>query len=134
QMRELVQPGRLNMKYSAGGIIDVEYHSQYLQIMHGKGRPELRVPSTLEALDQLRRFKIISKEEHDGLRNGYVFFRALIDAMRIVRGNARDLVLPDSSSEEFKFLARRMGYHEPAWEKSADALAADIRHHMKEVH
>jgi glutamate-ammonia-ligase adenylyltransferase len=134
QMRELVKPGRVNVKYSAGGIIDIEYGVQYQQIKHGKDRPELRVPSTLEALDQLRRLKIISKEEHDGLRNGYVFLRALIDAMRIVRGNARDLVLPDSSSEEFKFLARRMGYYEPDWEKSAEALAADIRHHMKKVH
>src|SRR5262249_10906741 len=134
QMNELVEPGRVNVKYSAGGIIDAEYAVQYLQILHGKERAGLRTPSTLEAMDRLRRFKIISKEEYEGLRGGYVFLRGLIDAMRIVRGNARDLVLPDDSSEEFKFLARRMGYRETDWEKSAKKLASDIRRHMKEVH
>ncbi|HXC62250.1 MAG TPA: glutamine synthetase adenylyltransferase, partial [Nitrospiria bacterium] len=95
QMRELVKPGLVNVKYSAGGIVDVEYEVQYLQIIHGKDHVELRVPSTVEALDQLHRSGIVSKKEHDGLRNGYIFLRALIDAMRIVRGNARDLVLPE---------------------------------------
>jgi len=38
--------------------------------------------------------------------------RNLIDALRIVRGDASDLLLPDETSEEFKALARRLGYRE----------------------
>jgi glutamate-ammonia-ligase adenylyltransferase len=134
QMRELVKPGEVNVKYSAGGIIDVEYAVQYLQIVHGKDRAGLRVPSTLEALDRLKRFRIIAKADYEPLRDGYIFLRALIDGMRIVRGNARDLVLPDTSSEEFKFLARRMGYREADWKKNAEKLAADISRHMIGIH
>jgi glutamate-ammonia-ligase adenylyltransferase len=134
QMRELVQPGRLNVKYGAGGIIDIEYEVQYLQILNGRDHPELRVPSTTKALEQLYRLGIIPKKEQDDLYDGYLFLRTLIDAMRMVKGNARDLVLPEENSEEFKFLARRMSYREPDWEKGARKLSEDIRYHMENVH
>ncbi|HUK55771.1 MAG TPA: hypothetical protein VLY20_03855 [Nitrospiria bacterium] len=133
QIRELVAPGTVNVKYSPGGIIDIEYAAQYLQIEHGRDHPELRTPNTLEALDQLRRLRILAGDEHDRLREAYLFLRNLIDGLRMVRGNARDLILPDVASEEFKFLARRLGYHETGWEKSAGALDRDVRRHMKAV-
>src|SRR5262249_53063050 len=41
QMRELVKRGEINVKYSAGGIIDIEYAVQYLQLIHGADKPEL---------------------------------------------------------------------------------------------
>jgi len=131
QIQELVQPGTVNVKYSPGGIIDIEYAAQYLQIRHGRNHPELRTPNTLEALDRLQRRKFLTKKEHDRLREAYLFMRRLIDALRIVRGNARDLVLPGAGSEESRFLARRLGYHERDWGKSAEALYKDIRHHMR---
>ncbi|MGH9850333.1 MAG: hypothetical protein ACREBD_10890, partial [Blastocatellia bacterium] len=133
QMRELVKPGQINVKYSAGGIIDIEYAAQYLQLLHGKNHPELRVTSTLEALDQLRRLSVISEAEHDALSAAYLFLRNLIDALRIVRGDASDLVLPEENSEEFKSLARRLGYREQGWMEGAVALAADIRQWMEKV-
>jgi len=133
QTRELVKPGRINVKYSSGGIIDIEYVAQYLQILHGKDHPELRVTNTLEALDQLRRLRIISEADFEMLREAYLFLRNLIDALRIVRGDASDLVLPEEDSEEFKSLARRLGYRERDWKLGAVALAADIRQWMKKV-
>jgi len=133
QMRELVKPGQINVKYSPGGIIDIEYAAQYLQLLHGKDHPELRVTNTLEALDQLRRLSLISEAESEMLRAAYLFLRNLIDALRIVRGDASDLDLPGEDSDEFKSLARRLGYRERDWKSGAVALAADIRRRMKEV-
>ena len=134
QMRELVRPGQLNVKYGAGGIIDIEYEVQYLQMLHGRDYPELRVTSTRKALEQLCRLGIIPKKEHDDLYNGYLFLRTLIDAMRMVKGNARDLVLPEENSEELKFLARRMRYRAPDWEKGARKLSEDIQFYMETIH
>jgi hypothetical protein len=51
----------------------------------------------------------------------------------MVRGNAEDLILPEESSDEFKFLARRLGYHDPDWKKGARRLAHDVHRHMKNV-
>jgi glutamate-ammonia-ligase adenylyltransferase len=134
QMRELVKPGHVNVKYSAGGIIDIEYAVQYLQLLHGKDHPGLRVPNTLEALDELFNMGIVASPEHSVLRAGYLFLRNLIDALRIVRGDASDLVLPDEASDEFKSLARRLGYREKDRSRGAALLSADIRQWMKKVH
>jgi glutamate-ammonia-ligase adenylyltransferase len=134
QMRELAKSGEINVKYSAGGIVDVEYAIQYLQLVHGAAKPELRLTNTLDALDQLHRSGIIERDRFEVLRDGYSFLRKLIDALRIVRGDASDLVLPEESSDEFKTLARRLGYRERNWKKGAALLAQDIRQWMGRVH
>src|SRR5262249_8802025 len=109
QARELVRPGKVNVKYSHGGIIDIEYAAQYLQILNGREHRQLRTPNTLEALGALSKLGIIADADYYGLRQAYLFLRRLIDSLRIVRGDASDLVLPAVDSDEFKSLARRMG-------------------------
>jgi len=94
----------------------------------------LRTPSTLEALEGLYQIKIISREEHNDLRQAYLFLRSLIDALRIVRGNARDLVLPERDSQEFKVLSRRLGCTGVDWEQGAQKLDQEIRYHMDNAH
>ncbi|HMF02092.1 MAG TPA: hypothetical protein VKK06_19530, partial [Terriglobia bacterium] len=134
QVRELVKAGEINVKYSAGGIIDIEYAVQYLQLLYGKDHPELRLPNTLQALDELYRLKIIEASEYEALHPAYLFLRNLIDALRIVRGDASDLLLPGETSEEFKALARRLGYREKDRTRAALQLSVDIRQQMKNVH
>ena len=53
QLKQLVAPGKVNVKYSAGGLIDIEYTAQYLQVMHGHNYPGLHTPNTLQALAAL---------------------------------------------------------------------------------
>jgi glutamate-ammonia-ligase adenylyltransferase len=134
QMNELVKPGDINVKYSAGGIIDVEYAVQYLQLLNGAQHREIRVTGTLDALLGLRRLQIIREADYTTLYHGYLFLRNLIDSLRIVRGDATDLVLPDVMSEEFKSLARRLGYKDRDRERAAAKLAVDVRETMKKVH
>ena len=133
QMRELVKPGKINVKYSAGGIVDIEYAVQYLQLLNGMEHPEIRLPSTLDALERLRQLQIVGEKDYHLLRSAYLFLRKLIDALRIVRGDASDLLLPESP-DEFKSLARRMGYREADRTKDAERLASDIRGTMEKVH
>jgi glutamate-ammonia-ligase adenylyltransferase len=134
QMEELVKPGKVNVKYSAGGIIDIEYAVQYLQLLNGAEYSQIRVPGTLEALDQLRQLQIVRESDYGLLRSSYLFLRNVIDALRIVRGDASDLVLPAESTDEFKSLARRIGYREKDRAKAAALLAADIREAMEQAH
>jgi glutamate-ammonia-ligase adenylyltransferase len=134
QMRELVKPGDINVKYSAGGIVDIEYAVQYLQLVHGRAHKSLRVTNTLDALQRLRELQILDENEQREMHSGYRFLRNVIDALRIVRGDASDLVLPPEESEEFKSLARRLGYREKDRTGSAQLLAADLRKTMNSVH
>jgi glutamate-ammonia-ligase adenylyltransferase len=80
------------------------------------------------ALQALHQAAYLSLQEYQQLRAAYIFLRRLIDALRVVRGHAHDLVLPPADSEAFTFLARRMGY----WggQRPAARLATDITHHM----
>ncbi|MDP3595590.1 MAG: glutamine synthetase adenylyltransferase, partial [Nitrospirota bacterium] len=131
QLQQLVKPGQVNVKYSQGGVIDIEYAVQYLQVMHGHKRPSLRTPNTLQALAALVEAGLVSRADGESLRKAYVFTRTLIDGLRMVRGNAKDLVLPPPDSEEFIFLARRVGYATDDWQAGAKHLQTDIEEHMK---
>jgi [glutamine synthetase] adenylyltransferase / [glutamine synthetase]-adenylyl-L-tyrosine phosphorylase len=128
QIRQLVIPGAFNAKLSPGGLVDVEYLVQGLQITHGARNPELRTTNTLEAIDALARAGLLSAEDRARLRGAYNFLRELIGALRIVRGNAKDLTLPGENSEEFAFLARRLGYGD-----DASRLKSDVSRHTAAV-
>ncbi|NQV28742.1 MAG: glutamine synthetase adenylyltransferase [Rhodopirellula sp.] len=110
QLRQLVQPGIWNAKLSSGGLVDCEYLVQALQITHGHTLPELRQTGTSDALATLHRHGILTDEQFEKLHSSYVFLRRLIDALRMVRGDARDLAVPSPDTEEFAYLARRLDY------------------------
>jgi len=129
QLRQLVEPGKVNVKYSAGGLIDIEYAAQYLQVMHGHNHPSLRTPNTLQALAALVNAGLVARTDGAGLRKAYIFTRTLVDGLRMVRGNTKDLVLPPPDSEEFVCLARRVGYTADDWRAGARDLQSDIQHH-----
>ena len=112
QVVQLVKAGTLNAKLSAGGLVDIEYLVQGLQIAHGHRDPALRQTNTQQALEALHEFGLLSNEEYRTLVEAYIFQRRLIDALRMVRGHAKDLTVPEPESEEFEFLARRLGYNE----------------------
>ena len=130
QLKQLVSPGKVNVKYSAGGLIDIEYAVQYLQVMHGHNHPSLHTPNTLQALAALVNEGFVARADGAGLRKAYIFIRILVDGLRMVRGNTKDLVLPPSDSEEFVSLARRIGYTRDDWRAGARDLQSDIEQHM----
>jgi len=110
QIRHLVRAGSFHPKYSPGGLVDVEYLVQGLQIRHGGQFPALRTPNTREAMTSLAEAGLLSAEDYTRLHRAHTFLRWLIDSLRIVAGNAKDLVVPPESSEEFLYLSRRLGY------------------------
>jgi glutamate-ammonia-ligase adenylyltransferase len=110
QIMEKSVPGRFNAKFSAGALVDIEYDVQLLQILHSSASAELKTPSIHKALEVLSRIGVLTEEEGENLIGAYEFFRRLINGLRMLRGSARDLFLPEEGSLEFLHLARRMGY------------------------
>lgn len=131
QIAQLVEPGQVNLKHSHGGIVTLEYSIQYLQVMHGHKQATLRTPNTLQALAALIDIGIIPRATGEDLRKAYLFIRMLIDGLRMVRGNTKDLVLPPPESDEFVFLARRVGYQTEDWQAGARHLKSDIEQYMR---
>lgn len=133
QLKQLVEQGTVNLKHSPGGIVDIEYAVQYLQLMHGHELSLLRTPNTMQALAALMDGGIVTRQDGETLRKAYVFIRMLIDGLRMVRGNAKDRVLPPADSDEFIFLARRVGYTTDDWQAGARHLQTDIELHMRQI-
>ena len=121
QQRQLVEDDTFNVKLGAGGLVDCEYLIQGLQITSGHEHPELRTPNTTAAMDALLTIGRLTANEHAELRSAYALLRRVIDALRMVRGDARDLNLPGTSSPQFRSLALRLGY-ESNWAQLREDL------------
>ncbi len=128
QIRQLVNPGTFNAKLSPGGLVDVEYLVQGLQISHGKRVPQLCSTNTLQAIDRLSEAGVLAPGDAVKLRDAYNSLRQLIGALRIVRGNAKDLTVSGEGTEEYAFLARRLGYDE-----NPGRLHSDLDRHIAHV-
>jgi [glutamine synthetase] adenylyltransferase / [glutamine synthetase]-adenylyl-L-tyrosine phosphorylase len=124
-----VPQGRLNAKYSPGALVDLEYAVQALQILHGGAEPRLRTPRIHEALAALADVGALEPGESGGLADSYRFFRLLINGLRMLRGSARDLLIPPAGDDELLHLARRMGYGPGPGLDPARALALDMEMH-----
>ncbi|TAL31652.1 MAG: glutamate-ammonia-ligase adenylyltransferase [Spirochaetes bacterium] len=115
---------RPNAKYTPGALADLEYAVQLLQVRFGWQNPALRTPRIHSALAGLARCGVLTADEGDEIGEAYDFLRRLINGLRMLRGNARDLFLPAPGSLEYGHVARRMGYG------FADGLSAAQQLHV----
>jgi glutamate-ammonia-ligase adenylyltransferase len=74
---------RLNLKVGRGGVVDVEFAVQYLQLLHGGARPAVRARGTLKALYELQRAGIVTLPQYQALDEGYRFLRSLDVRLRL---------------------------------------------------
>ena len=120
QIEELVKPKTVNVKLSSGGLVDIEYFIQAKQIEVGTENINARVTKSMIALRELEKAGAVPPPLAGNIRRAYRCLRRAIDALRAVRGNARDLTVPEPDSPAFGYLARRLGY------ESGDAFARDL--------
>ena len=99
QVTELVPAGRFNVKLSRGGLVDVEYTAQYLQIQHGRDHAELRTPRTLEALWRPARLGILDRR---GARRSPRGLRVLAAHGRRAAHGARTSLGPASARRRLR--------------------------------
>ena len=99
-----------NIKQGAGGLVDIEFIVQYLQLLHGKHHRWVRVPGTRNALRAIKKEKLLDQEDYTVLLRAYIFMRQLESRMRIVSNQSTSEL--SRNPEEIYQLARRMGYSE----------------------
>ena len=133
QFQEKTREGVQNAKFDPGGLVDLEYNVQILQVLHGSDNPALRTPRVHQALAALTDAGLLRPEETAQVLAAYEFQRELINAMRMLRGSAKDLFLPPSDSLEYEHLARRMGYHGGGALRPAHKLSLDYETHTAAV-
>jgi len=74
-----------DIKFGGGGEMELDYIVQFLQLMNGGERPELRAGGTWAALDALKQLEIITGPEYLSLKDALWFYRRLGSRMRIYR-------------------------------------------------
>lgn len=125
--KELVAPRRqLDLKAGYGGLIDIEFAAQYLQLAYGSEHPALRGRSTTDALELASDLGLADSERCALLVQGYQFLRRLEHRLRIVHDRSEHQ-LPQDPIELDK-LARRAGYPDGA------QLVEDFHRWCQEVH
>ncbi len=96
-----------NLKTGRGGIRDVEYVVQFLQLLLGAGHPEVRSGNTLEGLSRLKAAGALSDHEADSLAGAYRFLRTAEHRLQAAEDAQVHALPPDE--EGAALVARRMG-------------------------
>jgi glutamate-ammonia-ligase adenylyltransferase len=101
-----------DLKFDAGGVIDVEFATQFLQLVHGHAHPALRTTGTSPALRAAAALGIAPLGELELLDHGYRFLRGIEHRLRVVHDQPIHR-LPESR-DEIDRLARRSGFPDGA--------------------
>ncbi|MFH8450083.1 bifunctional [glutamine synthetase] adenylyltransferase/[glutamine synthetase]-adenylyl-L-tyrosine phosphorylase [Streptomyces fungicidicus] len=99
---------KLHAKLGPGGLSDVEWTVQLLQLRHGAGEPGLRTTRTREALAAARAAGLISEEDTAVLDEAWVLASRVRNAVMLVRGRAGDTF--PTVPRELSAVGRYLGY------------------------
>jgi glutamate-ammonia-ligase adenylyltransferase len=83
-------PGRWHVKFGRGGLVDVEFLTQALQLVHGARHPDVRRPSTTAALTGLARTGALPVAAAAELSDDYRFLRRASTALRLLGARPTD--------------------------------------------
>ncbi|WP_341909315.1 bifunctional [glutamate--ammonia ligase]-adenylyl-L-tyrosine phosphorylase/[glutamate--ammonia-ligase] adenylyltransferase, partial [Polaromonas sp. YR568] len=102
-------PERANdVKISRGGIREIEFTVQLLQVVRGGQFPELRTRPTLDALQRLARAGLMPQDTADALARAYDFLRRVEHRIQYL-DDQQTHVLP-TRDDDLAWIARTMGY------------------------
>ncbi|MFO0810811.1 MAG: bifunctional [glutamate--ammonia ligase]-adenylyl-L-tyrosine phosphorylase/[glutamate--ammonia-ligase] adenylyltransferase [Gemmataceae bacterium] len=102
--------GDTEVKTGRGGIRDIEFVVQFLQLLNGGDLPDIRQRNTLAALQSLSQAGCLTDQEYQILDDTYRFLRKTEHRLQLLF-DLQTHRLPDTP-EELRKLARRMGYKE----------------------
>lgn len=97
-----------DVKSGYGGLVDIEFAVQTLQLIYGTQHPIVRAQNTLDAIAQLNEIGVITTSDKEHLVRDYEFLRRVENSLRIVHDRPLN-ALPDQTAELDK-LAKRVGY------------------------
>ncbi len=100
----------LEVKAGPGGIRDVEFVIQFLQLLMGADFPQLRTGNTLDGVAQLAAIGGISKREQSILEQNYVFLRKIEHRLQIMFDGQTHRI--STIHHEQQMLALRLGYRD----------------------
>jgi len=124
------------IKRGPGGLRDIEFAVQLLQLVHGRGDEEIRSGSTLDALAALTARGYVGRDDGIALGQAYRFLRTVEHRLQLQRLR-RTHTVPDTRTEEgmvaMRWLAQALGYRGDPRRDAVEAFRADWITHASEV-
>jgi glutamate-ammonia-ligase adenylyltransferase len=115
------------LKLGEGGLRDVEFAVQLLQLVHGRADERLRSPSTLTALDALADGGYVGREDGETLHAAYAFLRTLEHRIQLFRLRRTHLIPDDEES------LRRLGRSLGRFREPVKSVQDELERHRREV-
>jgi glutamate-ammonia-ligase adenylyltransferase len=97
-----------DIKAGTGGLVDVEFGVQILQLAYGHKQPALRTPTTMKALETLWETGLVNEKQYNIWLRAYLFFREVENRSQIYQDRS-DPRIPRDETRALP-LARRLGY------------------------
>lgn len=115
------------LKLGRGGLRDVEFAVQLLQLVHGRYDDSLRVLPTVMALDALVEAGYIGREDGAALIQAYEFLRLLEHRLQLQKMRRTHLLPPDDDIENRRWLGRAAGLTGQGSDDAVKPLAKRVR-------
>lgn len=115
------------LKLGRGGLRDVEFAVQLLQLVHGRYDDSLRVTSTVAALDALVEAGYIGRDDGAALINAYEFVRLLEHRLQLQKMRRTHLLPDEADAEALQWLGRAAGVSGEGGTDAGKALAKQVR-------
>ena len=105
-------PGRWHVKFGRGGLVDVEFITQALQMLHGPRVPAIRRANTIHALAAIKAARLLSGGDCDALTEHYRFLRRVSVALRLFGARPTDTIelagpIPTRLAKGLDYAARK---------------------------
>ncbi len=130
-LRDLPPDGPWDVKHRAGGLVEVEFVAQVLQLVHASARPDLCSPTTRVALANLAAAGLLPEADAALLVRADRVWRTVQGMLRLTVGRAtRAAQLPEASARILLRAAAEAGAEAvdaPTLRATLDALAGDVR-------
>jgi [glutamine synthetase] adenylyltransferase / [glutamine synthetase]-adenylyl-L-tyrosine phosphorylase len=123
--------GDRQVKLGPGGLRDIEFAVQLLQLVHGRHDPGLRSGSTLVALDRLTAAGFVGRADAAQLAQAYRFLR-LVEHRLQLASERRTHTIP-AGEEARRWLARTLSYRDDPEASALERFEADRRRHLVAV-
>lgn len=116
------------IKLGSGGLRDVEFAVQLLQLVHGRSDESLHVASTVDALTALGQGGYIGREDAANLTASYEFLRLLEHRLQLQRLKRTHLLPEPDDEEAVRWLARAAHIRPDGRHDAAGVLREELRH------
>ena len=95
-----------DIKYAAGGMLDVDFIAQYLQLVHAADKPDILNVSTLQVLDNALRLGVLAQSSAEILRSATRLYHDLTQILRLC---VNDKFRPEIAGEDLLRIMARAG-------------------------